>query len=47
MRNNTLHDPTLIKFFVSRFVGTESFVITYSNRRTKQTYSQMKKTAIF
>jgi hypothetical protein len=33
--HNALHDLTLIKMTVVRFVGTGSFVISYSNGHTK------------
>jgi hypothetical protein len=34
-RNNALHDMTLIKVVVDRFVGTGSFLIEYCNGHTK------------
>ena len=35
IRNNALHDLTLIKMTFSRFVGTENVLIRYSFRHTK------------
>jgi len=34
-RNNALHDLTLIKLYVARFVGTGGFLFTYCNGHTK------------
>jgi hypothetical protein len=36
MRNNTLHDLTLIKPTVPHFVGTGRFLIKYSNKFIKE-----------
>ena len=35
IRNSAMHDLTVIKITVVRFVGTGSFLIRYSNGRTK------------
>jgi hypothetical protein len=35
-RNKTLHDMTLIKLIVARFVGTKGFIIRYSNDHTNK-----------
>jgi hypothetical protein len=35
IRNGALHDFTLIKMNVVRFVGTGAFLMRYSNGRTK------------
>jgi hypothetical protein len=43
MRINALHDLTLIKLIVARFVGTGGFLIRYSNFHTKQAHRQLKK----
>jgi len=34
IRNNALHDLTLIKISVARFVGREGLLIRYSNSHT-------------
>ena len=33
--DNALHDLTITKMTVARFVGTESFLLRYSNGHTK------------
>jgi hypothetical protein len=40
---NALHGLILIKIIISRFVGTGSFLIKYSNGHMKWTYGQLKK----
>jgi len=43
IRNKVLHDFPLIKMTVARFLGTGSFLVTYSDGHTKETYCQLKK----
>ena len=42
IRNNALHDLTLMKLKVARIVGTGGFLIRYSNGHTI-THRQLKK----
>jgi hypothetical protein len=43
IRNNALHDLTLIELNVSRFMCTGGFLVGYCNGHTKQTYRQLHK----
>jgi hypothetical protein len=43
MCNNALHDLTLIKLTVTRFLGTGNFLIRYFNCNMKYTHRQLKK----
>jgi len=43
IRNYALHDMTLLQMSFSRFVGTGSSCITYSNGRTKHISRQLRK----
>jgi len=46
MHNNALHGLVLISLIIVCFLGTGSFLITYSNGHMKQTYCQLRSSSI-